>query len=32
MVKRLVIAALVITTHTLHTGLSAIFGDGTLNG
>lgn len=28
MVKRLVIASLVTTTHTLHTGLSAIFGDG----
>lgn len=28
MVKRLVIASLVTTTHTLHIGLSAIFGDG----
>ena len=28
MVKCLVIASLVTTTHTLHTGLSAIFGDG----
>lgn len=28
MVKRLVIASLATTTHTLHTGLSAIFGDG----